>query len=941
VIFRPGGLSRRVAALAAACLAGPVAATVTPIAAHAGATVAVVSSSQWGPDATPFHYWHWAGEVRNNGDTTSKPYNASVIRVTANDASGHAVDTVDADAAILGPGQRSPFDIPMAAQCVGCTLSVSFAPTADPPNHKFSISPNPLNIATDGSGTQHFTGTVTNNNTTPADYVKVILTFYDGTGMVVDEDHLPLNNTPTSTLNAGQSAPFEAIRSKEHPAYTSMVVSAESLSAPSLPIVTPSSSPFDIGGVHVGSTGPKAMTITNTGNDDLHISPAPTITGTNASEFGLDAGKDTCTGSTVSPNATCSIGMTFTPTAIGVRTAVLNLADDSANNPEAIPIQGTGQAPDISASGIDFGDTVEGRPGHKSVVVTNVGNADLHIDTTQTKVPSGTDFSADPSGCAAAVPAGQSCSIAITFAPTAVGPESTTLTVAALALDSAFHSPMPVTIRGTGTNPSLSLAPPNLDFGILTVGAPSGSKTVTVSNAGQGNMHVIGVSVLHHPTEYAISGCSGPAATVAQSGSCLLTIVFTAQAAGDQGDTLTVTSDASNSPKTVSLAGQGSGALAVLDSAALDFSKVYVGTSSSTKTVTLTNQGNKDLTLTAITSNGDYSQTNDCGAFPALLHPGNACHATVTFGPSTDGTRASTLSFVDNSSSSTHQDVALTGIGVVASTGWQPLGGSLASSPAATSWGPNRLDVFAKGQDGALYHMWWDGATWHYWERLGGSLTSDPAAVSWGPNRLDIFATGRDRAVYHMWTADGGATWQPWERLGGTLASNPTASTWGPGRLDLFAAGQDKAMYHMWSTDGGVSWQPWERLGGSLTSDPAAVSWGLNRIDVFARGRDLALYHMSSTDGSTFSDWLFLGGSLSSDPVASSWGPNRIDVFAAGRDTALYHMSSDDGATFTPWGFLGGKLTSNPAGASPQKGRIDLFARGLDLGLYHMILGII
>ena len=906
--------------------------------------MAVVSSSQWGPDATPFHYWHWVGEVRNNGDTTSKPYNASVIRVTATDALGQAVDTVDAEAAILGPGQRSPFDIQMAGQCFDCTLSVGFAPTTDPPNHKFSISPDPLNVATDGSGTQHFTGTVTNNNTTPADFVKLILTFYNGAGTVVDEDHLPLNNTPSSTLNAGQNAPFEAIRSKEHPAYASMVPSAESLSAPSLPIVTPGSSPFDLGGVHVGSTGPKAMTITNTGNDDLHISSVG-LGGANPSEFGLVGGsQDTCTSFTVSPSGTCSIGITFTPIAIGVRTAVLNITDDTANNPDAVAIQGTGQAPDISASGISFGDTVEGRPAQKSVVVTNVGNADLHVDATQTGVPSGTAFSANTGGCAAAVPAGQSCSIVMTFAPVGLaglGLKSTTLSITAVASDSAFDSPKQVTINGTGTNPSLGLNPPSLDFGSLTVGTSSGTKTVTVSNLGQGNMHVTGATVTNHPTEYAISGCSSSAATVPQAGNCLLTIVFKPQAAGDQSDTLTVTTDALNSPQTVSLAGRGSGALAVLDSSALDFSKVYVGQSSQTQTVTLTNKGDQDLTITAITINGDYSQTNDCGTLPAALHPNNACHAILTFAPTSDGARAGTLSFVDNSATSTHQDAALTGIGVVPSTGWQPLGGSLASSPAATSWGPNRLDVFAKGQDGALYHMWSDGATWHYWERLGGSLTSDPAAVSWGPNRLDIFATGRDKAVYHMWTTDGGANWQPWERLGGTLASNPTASTWGPGRLDLFAAGQDKAMYHMWSTDGGVTWQPWVRLGGSLTSDPAAVSWGLNRIDVFARGRDLSLYHMSSTDGSTFSDWLFLGGSLSSDPVASSWGPNRIDVFAAGRDSALYHMSSDDGAAFTPWGFLGGKLTSNPTAASPQRGRIDLFARGLDLGLYHMILGII
>jgi len=139
MVFRPGGLARRVAMLAVACCVAPALASLSPVAAHAGATVAVVSSSQWGPDSSPSHSYHWVGEVVNNGDTTSKPYNATDIRVTATDALGNAVDSVDADATTLGPGQRSPFDIPMAAPCVGCSLSVNFAPTADPPNQKFLI----------------------------------------------------------------------------------------------------------------------------------------------------------------------------------------------------------------------------------------------------------------------------------------------------------------------------------------------------------------------------------------------------------------------------------------------------------------------------------------------------------------------------------------------------------------------------------------------------------------------------------------------------------------------------------------------------------------------------------------------------------------------------------------------------------------------------------
>jgi hypothetical protein len=41
------------------------------------------------------------------------------------------------------------------------------------------------------------------------------------------------------------------------------------------------------------------------------------------------------------------------------------------------------------------------------------------------------------------------------------------------------------------------------------------------------------------------------------------------------------------------------------------------------------------------------------------------------------------------------------------------------------------------------------GRGWSSWESLGGILTSAPAAVSWGPNRIDVFARGPRRDLIH------------------------------------------------------------------------------------------------------------------------------------------------------------------------------------------------
>jgi hypothetical protein len=66
-------------------------------------------------------------------------------------------------------------------------------------------------------------------------------------------------------------------------------------------------------------------------------------------------------------------------------------------------------------------------------------------------------------------------------------------------------------------------------------------------------------------------------------------------------------------------------------------------------------------------------------------------------------------------------------------------------------WGPDRIDVFAKGTDNALWHRWWDGNAWGGWESLGGIITSPPTSVSWAANRLDVMAKGADNGCWHRW----------------------------------------------------------------------------------------------------------------------------------------------------------------------------------------------
>ncbi|WP_394823871.1 C1 family peptidase [Pendulispora albinea] len=260
--------------------------------------------------------------------------------------------------------------------------------------------------------------------------------------------------------------------------------------------------------------------------------------------------------------------------------------------------------------------------------------------------------------------------------------------------------------------------------------------------------------------------------------------------------------------------------------------------------------------------------------------------------------------------------------------GWENLGGQITSKPSAVSWGPNRIDVVARGLDSAVWHRWWDGSAWRGWESLGGQIQGAPAICAWASGRLDIFAVGLDHRLYHKWYQGG---WSGWESLGGTLSSDPAAVSWGPNRIDVFAKGMDQAMWHLWWD--GTGWHGWESLGGGLSSAPAVSSWSANRLDTFVRGCDMHLWH-KWWDGSRWSNWEDLGGVLSDGPGAESWGPNRIDVFYPGQNSHMWHKWWD-GSRWSGEEDLGGTLSSGVGTSSWAEGRLDCFVEGTDSAMYH------
>ena len=101
---------------------------------------------------------------------------------------------------------------------------------------------------------------------------------------------------------------------------------------------TPTSLTF--AGQAIGTTSaPQSITIANTGNASLFINSAATR-GANPLDFTQVS--DGCSGLTLAAGASCSVSITFSPTASGTRSATFTLTDNAAGSPQTVPITGTG-----------------------------------------------------------------------------------------------------------------------------------------------------------------------------------------------------------------------------------------------------------------------------------------------------------------------------------------------------------------------------------------------------------------------------------------------------------------------------------------------------------------------------------------------------------------------------------------------------------------------
>lgn len=67
---------------------------------------------------------------------------------------------------------------------------------------------------------------------------------------------------------------------------------------------------------------------------------------------------------------------------------------------------------------------------------------------------------------------------------------------------------------------------------------------------------------------------------------------------------------------------------------------------------------------------------------------------------------------------------------------------------AAVSWGEGRIDLFWVDRQRAPWHRAFIGGAWAEPESLDGRLASGPAVTAWGVDRMEVFAIFPDGELW-------------------------------------------------------------------------------------------------------------------------------------------------------------------------------------------------
>src|SRR5271170_6194466 len=515
--------------------------------------------------------------------------------------------------------------------------------TANPPSINFGS----LLVGASGS----VSVTLTNSGTAS---VAISQVSTSGTGFSMTGLSAP------STLTAGQSTSLTAkfaptaagsatgsISIVSNAPGSPLVIALSGSGTATQPQLTISPASVAFGSVSVGSSGSQTVTLTNAGNATLTVTQA-TSSGTGFSMSGASMPM------TINAGGSASFSTIFAPTATGAASGSISIVSNAPGSPAAIALTGTGIQGQLGAtpSSVNFGSVAVGSTGSQTITLTNSGTASVTISAA---TASGTGLGISGLSTPLTLGAGLSTTFSAQFAPTSAGSMSGSISV----VSNAPTSPLTIPLSGNATQPQLAATPSTAAFGSVVTGS-NNSQTISLANNGTATLTISSAAVTG--AGFSTTGLTVPL-SIAPGKTSTFNAVFGPSAAGSVSGSITLASNAPNSPLTISLSGTGVAATQVLglSASSLSFGNVNVGSSSSLS-VTVTNNGNSNVTISSVSVTGAGFSSSGLTS-GEILTPTQSATLTAQFAPTAAGLMSGSVSIASNATNSP-STITVSGTGV-------------------------------------------------------------------------------------------------------------------------------------------------------------------------------------------------------------------------------------------------------------------------------------
>lgn len=298
---------------------------------------------------------------------------------------------------------------------------------------------------------------------------------------------------------------------------------------------------IDFGSVGVGSNASQPVVVANRGAKQLTL--------TNISATGSGFSITGFSGPTIlQPSQTIKLTAAFAPKSAGQESGNISVTTATQGPAMMATLTGKGATSLLSAtpSTVNFGSASEGSPSTQTLKLTDEGAESLVILSVSA---SGKDFSVSGLTTPQTLTPNQSVTLTAKFDPSSAGAETGNISVV------ASGGAVRIGLSGVGIAPSVQLVPSTtaVAFGNVTVGKTV-TQQVTLKSTGNSNADISNITI--SGSGYSFSGMTSPL-KLEPNQSALLTLNFDPKTAGSLPGTVTIFSNAPNSPLTIGLSGDG------------------------------------------------------------------------------------------------------------------------------------------------------------------------------------------------------------------------------------------------------------------------------------------------------------------------------------------------------------------------------------------------